>query len=37
MDTNGVFGFGQFITVPLTGTQAAQIIQNGTEGVDYEL
>ncbi|MDR1593918.1 MAG: hypothetical protein LBS43_05465 [Prevotellaceae bacterium] len=37
MDTNGIYELGQFITAPLTGSQVAQIIQNGTEGVDYEL
>ncbi|MDR1181490.1 MAG: hypothetical protein LBL13_05900 [Bacteroidales bacterium] len=37
LDTNPHYELAYRYTPPLTGAQAAQIIQNGTEGVDYEI
>jgi hypothetical protein len=37
LDTNSHYELAYRYTPPLTGTQVAQIVQNGTEGVDYEI
>jgi hypothetical protein len=37
LDTNSHYELAYRYTPPLTGTQVAQTVQNGVEGVDYEL